>query len=128
MPATAYRFESCRGHGGVSIGGRTARHGAAIDDVAPVAQLDRALDYGSKGWGFDSSRAHDGTKPASPGEGRDGAVDRAAETVGYRSGQTGQTVNLLAYAFVGSNPTPTTAAVAGTSGRPRVWMDTGQGA
>ena len=25
---------------------------------------------------------------------------------GYRSGQTGQTVNLMAYAFVGSNPTP----------------------
>jgi hypothetical protein len=24
--------------------------------------------------------------------------------VGYRSGQTGQTVNLLAYAFNGSNP------------------------
>ena len=95
-------------------------------DVAPVAQLDRALDYGSKGWGFDSSRAHDGTKPASPGEGRDGAADRAAETVGYRSGQTGQTVNLLAYAFVGSNPTPTTAAMAGTSGRPRVWMETGR--
>ena len=30
------------------------------------------------------------------------------ETVGYRSGQTGQTVNLLAPAFVGSNPTPPT--------------------
>ncbi len=27
---------------------------------------------------------------------------------GYRSGQTGQTVNLLAYAFVGSIPTPPT--------------------
>ena len=27
--------------------------------------------------------------------------------VGYRSGQPGQTVNLLAYAYVGSNPTPT---------------------
>jgi len=33
---------------------------------------------------------------------------RACE-VGYRSGQTGQTVNLLAHAFVGSNPTPTMA-------------------
>ena len=29
--------------------------------------------------------------------------------VGYRSGQPGQTVNLLAYAYVGSNPTPTMA-------------------
>src|SRR5690554_5478916 len=27
---------------------------------------------------------------------------------GYPSGQRGQTVNLLAYAFVGSNPTPST--------------------
>ena len=29
-------------------------------------------------------------------------------TVGYPSGQRGQTVNLLAYAFDGSNPSPTT--------------------
>lgn len=29
-------------------------------------------------------------------------------SVGYRSGQPGQTVNLLAYAFLGSNPSPTT--------------------
>jgi hypothetical protein len=28
--------------------------------------------------------------------------------VGYPSGQRGQTVNLLAYAFSGSNPEPTT--------------------
>ena len=35
--------------------------------------------------------------------------------VGYRSGQTGQTVNLLAYAFVGSNPTPTMAPGAPTT-------------
>ena len=28
--------------------------------------------------------------------------------VGYSSGQRGQTVNLLAYAFQGSNPCPTT--------------------
>ena len=27
---------------------------------------------------------------------------------GYQSGQLGQTVNLLAYAFVGSNPAPPT--------------------
>ena len=25
---------------------------------APVAQLDRVSDYGSEGWGFESSRAH----------------------------------------------------------------------
>ena len=25
---------------------------------APIAQLDRALDYGSKGWGFDSLWAY----------------------------------------------------------------------
>jgi|YelNatPaOPRAMG01_1025707.scaffolds.fasta_scaffold00070_68 hypothetical protein len=25
---------------------------------APVAQLDRASDYGSEGWGFESLRAH----------------------------------------------------------------------
>jgi hypothetical protein len=31
------------------------------------------------------------------------------ESGGYRSGQTGQTVNLLAYAFAGSNPAPPTA-------------------
>jgi hypothetical protein len=30
------------------------------------------------------------------------------ELVGYPSGQRGQTVNLLAYAFDGSNPSPTT--------------------
>ena len=30
---------------------------------------------------------------------------------GYSSGQRGQTVNLLAYAYVGSNPTPSTMAV-----------------
>ena len=29
---------------------------------------------------------------------------------GYQSGQLGQTVNLLAHAFVGSNPTPPTHA------------------
>ena len=33
--------------------------------------------------------------------------------VGYSSGQRGQTVNLLAYAFQGSNPCPTTIFVAG---------------
>ena len=47
MPETAYRFESCRGH-----------FLALSWSWAPVAQLDRALDYGSRGWGFESSRAH----------------------------------------------------------------------
>ena len=28
-----------------------------IAQCAPVAQLDRVLDYGSRGWGFDSLRA-----------------------------------------------------------------------
>ncbi len=34
-------------------------------ELAPVAQLDRALDYGSRGWGFESSRAHM-ESPSSP--------------------------------------------------------------
>ena len=35
--------------------------------------------------------------------------------VGYRSGQPGQTVNLLAYAYGGSNPPPTTVKSEGGS-------------
>jgi hypothetical protein len=35
-------------------------------------------------------------------------IVRLAAVVGYPSGQRGQTVNLLAYAFDGSNPSPTT--------------------
>ena len=31
--------------------------GTAIFKNAPVVQLDRILDYGSRGWGFESSRA-----------------------------------------------------------------------
>jgi hypothetical protein len=31
---------------------------------APVAQLDRASDFGSEGWGFDSLRVHEYFKPA----------------------------------------------------------------
>src|SRR5689334_146491 len=30
----------------------------AVTAVAPIAQLDRASDYGSEGWGFNSSWAH----------------------------------------------------------------------
>ena len=37
----------------------------------------------------------------------------ALAPVGYSSGQRGQTVNLLAYAFQGSNPCPTTIHEAG---------------
>src|SRR5689334_1148037 len=33
------------------------------------------------------------------------------QVVGYPSGQRGQTVNLLAYAFAGSNPAPTTILI-----------------
>ncbi len=33
---------------------------------------------------------------------------RSEQLVGYPSGQRGQTVNLLAHAFDGSNPSPTT--------------------
>jgi hypothetical protein len=43
--------------------------------------------------------------------------------VGYRSGQTGQTVNLLAYAFVGSNPTPTMAPWARCDRRAERWAE-----
>ena len=35
---------------------------------------------------------------------------RASRVVGYSSGQRGQTVNLLAYAYTGSNPVPTTTS------------------
>ena len=45
--------------------------------------------------------------------------------VGYPSGQRGQTVNLLAYAFDGSNPSPTTiflpAEKGGHTGSVLIW-------
>ena len=37
-----------------------------------------------------------------------GLLSGSRRVVGYPSGQRGQTVNLLAYAFDGSNPSPTT--------------------
>jgi hypothetical protein len=37
-----------------------------------------------------------------------GLLSGSRRMVGYPSGQRGQTVNLLAYAFDGSNPSPTT--------------------
>ena len=42
-----------------------------VSCFAPVAQLDRASDYGSGGWGFESSRAH---LPRSDGSTRYGRV------------------------------------------------------
>ena len=43
--------------------------------------------------------------------------------VGYPSGQRGQTVNLLAYAFDGSNPSPTTTPVSSYL-RAKIWRIT----
>ena len=56
MSETAYRFESCRGHLQAINGWPSLVK--ADGKSAPVAQLDRALDYGSRGWGFESSRAY----------------------------------------------------------------------
>ena len=44
-------------------------------------------------------------------------IVRLAAAVGYPSGQRGQTVNLLAYAFDGSNPSPTTIFIPGGTSR-----------
>ena len=58
-----------------------------------LAQLNRASDYGSEGYRFESYRSH------------------FFETLflgGYQSGQMGQTVNLLVVTFGGSNPSPPT--------------------
>ena len=78
------RFPSAPSGGRRCAGGR-----------APVAQLDRASDFGSEGREFESLRA------------------RLWSLVGYQSGQMEQTVNLPAYAYVGSNPTPTTSRAFG---------------
>lgn len=48
----------------------------------------------------------------SPGAGKNAMF---ALLEGYPSGQRGQTVNLLALSFVGSNPTPSTTARGGGS-------------
>ena len=56
MSETAYRFESCRGHSEAAATAGASVAGGRKE--APVAQLDRALDYGSRGWGFESSRAY----------------------------------------------------------------------
>ena|GEM_PF-4244657 len=34
--------------------------------IGPVAQLNRALDFGSNGWGFESLRGHDKHKTTTP--------------------------------------------------------------
>jgi hypothetical protein len=52
-----------------------------------------------------------------------GIVKGFTHLEGYPSGQRGQTVNLLAHAFVGSNPTPSMpvgAVARGERGRPGV--------
>ena len=56
------------------------------NEYGSVAQLNRASDYGSEGYRFESCRSHE------------------VHLGRYQSGQMGQTVNLLAYAFGGSNP------------------------
>ena len=40
-----------------------------------------------------------------------GSIPLGSTAVGYQSGQMEQTVNLPAYAYVGSNPTPTMLAI-----------------
>ena len=40
----------------------SGQHGSPPLQLAPIAQLDRALDYGSRGWGFELSWARQ-TKP-----------------------------------------------------------------
>ncbi len=40
--------------------GRVRNFVLLLERAAPVAQLDRALDSGSKGWGFEPLRAHKG--------------------------------------------------------------------
>ncbi len=42
---------------------QTERHGRCTAQYVPVAQLDRASDYGSEGRGFESSRARYGKRP-----------------------------------------------------------------
>jgi hypothetical protein len=63
---------------------------------------------------FESCRGH--CRWITPAEHLSAVVGPAEMLVGYRSGQTGQTVNLLAHAFVGSNPTPTMIGLIGTVG------------
>ncbi len=46
---------TCQGSG---YRGGAALAVTSVPIDAPVAQLDRASDYGSGGWGFDSLRAH----------------------------------------------------------------------
>lgn len=44
-----------------------------------------------------------------------GSIPIFGSEPGYPSGQRGQTVNLLTYVFVGSNPTPGTTLKPGTT-------------
>jgi hypothetical protein len=56
------------------------------------------------GWDWEAGQASEQVAERS----RLGGCIGLFETGGYRSGQTGQTVNLLAHAFAGSNPAPPT--------------------
>ncbi len=67
-----------------------------------LAQLNRASDYGSEGYRFESYRSH---------------FSLTSCLGGYQSGQMGQTVNLLVVTFGGSNPSPPTAATPVNTGR-----------
>ena len=51
----------------------------------------------------------------------------SGQTVGYPSGQRGQTVNLLAYAFDGSNPSPTTISGSGFAEIQELAAEAGRG-
>ena len=73
------------------MGLRDGRSRVIIPDVAGVAQLAEHLPC---------KQVVAGSTPAASSRGC---------PEGYRSGQTGQTVNLLANAFEGSNPSPSTS-------------------
>src|SRR5262245_18720809 len=70
----------------------SARAAADLRERAPKTSFDRQLAVDSQYLGKENTR-----------------LFMSAE--GYPSGQRGQTVNLLAYAFVGSIPTPSTTSV-----------------
>src|SRR3982074_3651306 len=50
--------------GQISVGNDDSGPRAVLESAdGPVAQLDRASDFGSEGWGFDSLRGHHSKKP-----------------------------------------------------------------
>ena len=70
------------------VGGSNPSAPTNRSEKGPLAQLNRALDYGSRGYRFESYTDHFRTRVMGI----------------FQSGQMGQTVNLLAFAFGGSNP------------------------